>query len=160
MSQLDALRRLFDEILEEARSNARFRDRLTRALGQESASRSDPDAHRAHRAGRRAPGVLNPLTVLREGESALRARLAALTLDQLRDIVAEHGMDSSRLAMKWKDPQRVADLIVESAKQRSSKGDAFRAAPDAPRASSRVQGGKPPPSTPPGPGGDREDAPT
>ena len=49
-----------------------------------------------------------------------------LTLDQLRDIVAQYGMDPSKLVMKWKDPERVMDQIVELALTRSIKGDAFR----------------------------------
>jgi len=49
-----------------------------------------------------------------------------VTLDQLRDIVAEHGMDNDRLAMKWKDSHRVIDRIVERVVDRSEKGSAFR----------------------------------
>ena len=35
--------------------------------------------------------------MVREGEAILRSRLAVLSLDQLRDIVAEHGLDPGRL---------------------------------------------------------------
>jgi hypothetical protein len=45
----------------------------------------------------------------------------------LRDIVAEHGMDNDRLAMKWKDSARVIDRIVERVASRLAKGPAFRA---------------------------------
>ncbi|MFG2683889.1 hypothetical protein ACGFYH_34245, partial [Streptomyces sp. NPDC048392] len=53
-----------------------------------------------------------------------------LTLEQLRDIIAEHGMDHDRLAMKWKDPQRVIDRIVERVESRTAKGAAFRGRPE------------------------------
>jgi hypothetical protein len=43
-------------------------------------------------------------------------------LEQLRDIVAEHGMDNERLAMKWKDPQRVIDRIVDRVASRAVRG--------------------------------------
>lgn len=76
---------------------------------------------------RRPPAVLDPVAVAREGEVALRERLAPLSFDQLRDIVADYGMDPGKLVMKWKDPARVLDRIVEVSLQRASKGDAFKA---------------------------------
>jgi hypothetical protein len=60
------------------------------------------------------------------GEDGLRTRLEALDLEQLRDIIAEHGMDHDRLAMKWKDQARVVERIVERVGTRSAKGSAFR----------------------------------
>jgi hypothetical protein len=56
----------------------------------------------------------------------LRNRLGSLDLEQLRDILAEHRLDHDRLAMKWKDPARVIDRIVERVAARASKGSAFR----------------------------------
>lgn len=35
-------------------------------------------------------------------------------------------MDHDRLAMKWKDPTRVIDRIVERVVARAAKGSAFR----------------------------------
>ena len=52
-----------------------------------------------------------------------------LDLEQLRDIVAEHGMDHDRLAMKWKDRQRVITRVVERVAARTAKGSAFRGRP-------------------------------
>ena len=76
---------------------------------------------------RRPPAVLDPVSVAREGEAALRERLAALSFEQLRDIVADYGMDPGKLVMKWKDQARVLDRIVEVSISRAAKGDAFRA---------------------------------
>lgn len=79
------------------------------------------------RTGRRAPAKLDPLKILADsGEHGLTARLAALDLEELRDIVAQFGMDPRRLVMKWKDAQRVREHIVATTVQRSRKGDAFR----------------------------------
>jgi hypothetical protein len=50
-----------------------------------------------------------------------------LSLEQLRDIVAEFGMDPGKLVLKWKSPQKVIDRIVEISMPRAQKGDAFRA---------------------------------
>lgn len=81
----------------------------------------------AGRSGRRSPGVLDPFAVYADtGESGLRQALATIDLEQLRDIVAEHGMDHDRLAMKWKSSDRVIGRIVERVEAVSSKGFAFR----------------------------------
>jgi len=80
------------------------------------------------RTGRRAPAKLDPLKVLAEsGEDGLTIRLEGLDLEQLRDIVAQFGMDPRRLVMRWKDIERVQAHIVATTVQRSRKGDAFRA---------------------------------
>lgn len=80
------------------------------------------------RTGRRTPAKLDPFKILAEsGEPSLMAQLAVLNLEELRDIVAQFGMDPRRLVMKWKDAQRVREHIAATTAQRSRKGDAFRA---------------------------------
>ncbi|GAA3459519.1 hypothetical protein GCM10018963_15320 [Saccharothrix longispora] len=79
------------------------------------------------RSNRRTPGPWDPFAVFNEvGADGLRERLLELDLEQLRDIIAEHGMDADKLAMKWKDTSRVAERIVERVMSRSEKGSAFR----------------------------------
>jgi hypothetical protein len=70
--------------------------------------------------------IFDPVEVAASGEEVLRSRLAALTVDQLQDIVSEYGMDPGRLVAKWKTPERIIDRIVELAIGRAQKGDAFR----------------------------------
>ena len=41
-------------------------------------------------------------------------------------MIAEHGMDTDRLAMKWPDPERVVARIVDRVIERATKGDALR----------------------------------
>lgn len=48
------------------------------------------------------------------------------SLDQLKDIVSENAMDSSKLALKWKSTGRLIELIVISVRSRVEKGDAFK----------------------------------
>jgi hypothetical protein len=80
------------------------------------------------RTGRRAPAKLDPFKILVEGgEHALMVKLTNLDPEELRDVVAQFGMDPRRLVMKWKDAQRVREHIVATTIQRSRKGDAFRA---------------------------------
>lgn len=122
-----ALARLVTVVAEEAARTPRFANALARALAGVDATGSTP----ARKGGRRKPGVIDPYDVYAtDGESGLRGALARLDLEQLRDIVAEHGMDNDRLAMKWKDASRVVDRIVDRVKARAAKGSAFRTPAD------------------------------
>lgn len=125
---------LFQVIADEAARNRRFAAAVRHAIAggggsaQPSGAKptSIPDTS-GKRPNRRAPGVLDPFVVLAEGgETTLRERLKSLDLEQLKDIVAEHGMDHDRLALRWKDPARLVDRIVEKVHSRNAKGAAFR----------------------------------
>ena len=96
---------------------------LENALGaaRESGGRQPKRSHR------RAPGVVDPFAVFSDaGEEGVRRSLSQLSIEQLKDIVAQHGMDRSKLAMKWRTSGRFVDLILETVAARSRKGDAFR----------------------------------
>lgn len=98
--------------------------RAATAPAQAATEAAEPAAGRRTR---RNPGVLDPFAVYAEsGEPGLRVALATLDLEQLRDIVAEHGMNNDRLALRWKVPGRVVERIVERVVARSAKGSAFR----------------------------------
>lgn len=132
MNLKQTLRALSAVVLEEADRNPVFAERLQRALNIPEARTSSPPAARAPAADKRsrarAAAVLDPVATLAEkGEDALRQALSPLTLDQLLDIVAEFAMDPSKLVMKWKSSERVIEHVVDSAKRKSVKGDAFRA---------------------------------
>lgn len=116
---------LFDAILEEARRNPKFTKRLAAVL-EDFKSAGDSGTPKKGRGGRRAPAVFDPVAVYREGDEVLRERLAPLDLEQLRDVVAEYGMDPGKLVMKWKTRERIVEHIVETAATRAKKGEAFR----------------------------------
>jgi hypothetical protein len=78
------------------------------------------------RSAEAAAAALDPFAAYAEGEPTLRARLGELSVDQLKDIVAEHGMDPSKLAMRWKTPRKLIDLIATRVRDRAEKGDVFR----------------------------------
>ena len=127
MSNSKKLRGLFREILREAERNAEFAQRLGEILGESATSKVEK--RRSHR---RSPGVLDPFAEFERGETELRARLEALDIEHLKDIIAENGMDASKLAMKWKDKDRLVSLIIDTVRDRIRKGDAFRTTGGAP----------------------------
>ena len=119
-------------VTDEAEHNPEFGHRLMAAL--KIAVQTD-DAQRnadRHKPGdpwpknRRAPAALDPIETARDGESALRARLEALSIEQLKDIVAQFSMDSGKLVAKWKNADKIIERIVYTSMARVQKGDAFR----------------------------------
>lgn len=129
-----ALNNFFRVIVDEAERNPQFARKLESALSSSNrVSKSDKESSRRNvstgtnrPANRRPPAVINPITIAKRGEQALRDELALLNLDQLKDIVADYGMDKDRLVMKWRTSSRVVDRIVEVSLRRAHKGEAFR----------------------------------
>jgi hypothetical protein len=135
------LKAFMDVVLSEMRANPAFAERVGAVLDppsgepaelQTKASRprvSRPLAVEGatKRGNRRAASLVDPLTAIQSGEQQVRNELAPLDLEQLRDVMADYRMDPSKLAMKWKDRERVIDHIVATAIERAQKGDAFRA---------------------------------
>ena len=129
------LRNLSTVIAEEADRNPAFEKRVREALGLSATDgnhnrpRMGADAvseQPARGRNRRKPAVLDPVQLVQESEQALRDQLCLLTVEQLKDIVADHGMDPSKLVMKWRTRDRIVNHIVEMANSRSRKGNAFR----------------------------------
>lgn len=112
------LRQLFAVISDEAKRNSEFAAKLAQILGDVSTERART---------KRAPAALDPVVVIqKDGDAGLREKLQGMTLDQLRDIVSEYGMDNAHLVMKWTKPERVIEHILATASARARKGDAFR----------------------------------
>ncbi len=77
------------------------------------------------RNGKLAVG-LDPFEVLRHGnEGELRARLESLEIPGLKALITQHGLDTTRLAQKWRDKERLVTFILERIRARSEKGDVF-----------------------------------
>ncbi len=132
------LKALLKEIIQEADANPDFRARLETALGRAEISRARPAGKAAAKhqdEGSRQPkrpnnrrplAVLDPVHLAKQGDDGLRAELSQLDIEQLRDIVADYGIDTSKLVTKWRDPERIIERIVEVARSRAQKGSAFR----------------------------------
>jgi hypothetical protein len=107
-------------VLDQAERDPDFAERLEQALGGDFAP-----ARTARR--RRAPAAFDPVAAAHEGEEHLRGRLAELSADQLKDMIADHGLDPTGRATRWRKPDRLVALIVDRAAERAQKGRAFGA---------------------------------
>jgi hypothetical protein len=122
------LARIFDEILREIEVNPGLRARIEQHLGfPQPRDRGTTASSRAR--NKRDPAALDPYAEFERSEEILRQKLSSFTLEQLKDIVSEYALDSSRLALKWKDRGRLEELIVTTIRSRLEKGDVFRTRP-------------------------------
>lgn len=114
-------------VAEVAERDPDFAARLGELFGadQPKPERSKPPSGRPK--NRRPAAVLDPVVLAKEGEAALRKELAGLSLERLKDVVADHRIDPNKAVMKWKDKSRIIDHIVNISLKRSQKGNAFRA---------------------------------
>ena len=129
----DALRQFVKIVADEAARNPKFAEELetafTAVTARQSTSSEYPaeglgDDVKRHR-GRRNKAVLDPVRLARDGEERLRAALEKLTVDELKDIVAEFGMDPRRKVMRWKTREKIVEEIVRISTNRSRKGESF-----------------------------------
>jgi hypothetical protein len=130
-----SLHRFMRAVLEEADRNPAFDAALQEALGGLPPKTKDPKTSKMAETSsgepkraknRRAPAAFDPVHIVRSGEAILRQELSKLNIEQLKDLVSEYGMDPGRLVVKWTDPTRFIDKIVELSLSRAHKGDAFR----------------------------------
>jgi hypothetical protein len=113
------------EIAREYGKNPEFRARIDRILEPGPAEKNDGQRGRRSR-NKRPPAAVDPYREYTGGEGQLLRALEPLTIEQLKDIVSEYAMDSSRLALKWKNKDRLIDLIRTTVRNRIQKGDVFR----------------------------------
>jgi hypothetical protein len=117
-------------LLRELERNASLRKEIDHQLMSEEGGSGNPGLSEQRRArNRRDSAVLDPYSLFPVGEEHLRAALSELNAEQLKDIISEYAMDSSRLALKWKVASRLIDFIVTTVRTRQEKGDAFRDEP-------------------------------
>jgi len=108
----------------QAKKDPEFAQVLDDILGSPSSNKANISAPRPR--NRRTPSVFNPIELARGSDMELRKKLSELSIEQLKDMVAEHGMDPGKLVMKWKNTEKIVDRIVDISLSRAQKGDAFR----------------------------------
>ena len=122
MANKDALalwKKISKVIADEISFNVDFAQRISDAL-YENVSETTPN-----RKNRRPPAKVDPFALLEQGEDRLNEALAELSVDELKDVISENGMDTAKLALKWKDHERLEKHIIESTKRKSTRGEAF-----------------------------------
>lgn len=62
---------------------------------------------------------------IKEGKKMLRQKLASLETENLRQIVSQHGFDPAGKMRKWKNKERLTNLIIDRVEKQSKKGDVF-----------------------------------
>jgi len=82
-------------------------------------------ANKPTKSKRRSPAKLDPFSLYEKGIDTLKSSLQELSIEELKDVIAANGMDTARLAMKWKDHNRLMNHIIEMTQTRSSHGEAF-----------------------------------
>lgn len=118
-------------VIEEAEYNESFSHKVEQILeGVDIATKNDDSLKKAKKkkrpSNRREAAILDPIAMISEDEGLLIEKLQELTDVQLKNIIADYGMDPSKLAMKWKNRERLIDHIIGVARRRASKGDVFR----------------------------------
>ena len=61
----------------------------------------------------------------KNGRKGLESMLGTLNDMQLKFIIREHGLDSKKLAQKWKSKERLMTLILDRVEAKIEKGDIF-----------------------------------
>lgn len=73
----------------------------------------------------RNPAKINPIHLWEEGEEKLREEVVKLDVEELKDVIAEFGLDPKKSANRLKKREKLEELIFEGAKRTATRGDAF-----------------------------------
>ena len=120
------MKALFGLILDQAERNEDFAEELSKIfINGASEKNNKVNTGEKRASNRRDKAVIDPIKLAENDELSVEV-LASLSEKELKDIVADYGMDSSKLAMKWKDKDRLIQLILDTSIRRASKGNAFR----------------------------------
>jgi hypothetical protein len=106
-------------IADEISTNAEFAQKINNVWDGEDV------ADKPKRKNRCSPAKIDPFVFLEQGEDKLLEELGKLSVDELKDVISANGMDTAKLAMKWKDRDRLEKHILDATKRKSSRGEAF-----------------------------------
>ncbi|SOC11265.1 hypothetical protein SAMN05880501_106114 [Ureibacillus xyleni] len=113
------IKNLFQVIIDETKNNNDFAEKISCVF-------TESKPVQVHK-NKRKPALFHPIIILDEkGEEALLHSLNKLDIDQLKDIVAEYGMDPAKKVMRWKKKEKFVAHIIEVSHNRLKKGNAFR----------------------------------
>ena len=126
-----ALSRLTAIVIEEAAHNPDFASKIQFVFAEPGSCISEDDTSNEtsniqRRRNRRDPAVLNPFDMIQDNEAKLIECLNALTEKELRDIIAQYGLDPTNRSMQWRKKERLIQGILEATHRKVAKGNAFR----------------------------------
>lgn len=107
-------------IADEISNNEEFSKKIGALFEGESSS-----TVKRKKSNRRALAKIDPFALYEQGNETLKTALETLDIKELKDVIAANGMDTARLAMKWKNRDRLINHIIDMTQRRSSRGDAF-----------------------------------
>lgn len=73
---------------------------------------------------KRNPAKIHPIRLWEEGEEKLRAELAKLDVEELKDVIVEYGWNERGL-MNIKKREKLEAVILERTKSTATRGNAF-----------------------------------
>jgi len=106
-------------IVDEISINEEFANKIGALFSEEN------NMEQPKKSNRRAPAKIDPFLLYEQGEDKLLKELSLLNIEELKDVIAANGMDTAKLAMKWKDRDRLEKHIIVATQRRSSRGEAF-----------------------------------
>ena len=85
-------------------------------------------AETGHRRTNRKPAIFNPIDYLIDNNDMekLEQKLNEFSIEELKDIVSDFGMDHLKLVLKWKNKEKIIKHIVFTTYSRVNKGKEFR----------------------------------
>jgi len=109
---------LFKILLDEIENNKELNAKVAELFAEKTKDKK--------RANKRNAAIFDPVELQTKGNDFLIQELNKLSIEELKDIVAEYGMDIGKLVMKWKIKDKIIKHIADISEKRNKKGDSFR----------------------------------
>ncbi len=106
-------------IQDEMTENEEFAKKIEKILIPEMSAAEKPK-----KKSKRNPAKIHPIRLWEEGEEKLRAELAKLDVEELKDVIVEYGWNERGL-MNIKKREKLEAVILERTKSTATRGNAF-----------------------------------
>ncbi len=118
------LKALFKVIESEAAHNLEFAAKLAAALGEAPTNRNRSEAPPKRN---RPPSVIPDVfkSLQEKGDAEFKFWLRTLDMLTLREIVKQNGFDTAKVSQRWREPDKLIDLVHEQTQSRLKRGSAF-----------------------------------
>ena len=105
-------------VIEETNINNEFRQKIENIINPPGKKATKPRS-------KRNKGLIDPYVAIKQGRDSLSLKLGELTVEQLKDVISEHGLDATKNSMRWKKKERLIELIIQKSENRISMGEVF-----------------------------------